>query len=234
MKPVPNGHGGHREGAGRPKKRANERQKPHTICATDKDWDLIKNAAHVIKHTTITDYEHTCFLLIPKEDYLRMKRLMDNEWLQEWCDSIHGKPPRYICPKQSLIDVPAEEHQSMEQSPLPDKPAISITEPQTLDEEEAVSLFLEYFRLNPTDASIVVQSKLDREQHLKRLREIHEEEDRVLARLNKKTNVAFKAVDDVNARVEQLLKFPGFRQSGHCIERNSVRRPRNRASSSLP
>ena len=235
MEPVPKRRGGYREGAGRKKKRANELQKPHTICATDKDWQLIKSAAHVIKHTTITDYEHTCFLLLPKEDYLRIQEVINDEWLKEWKDAIHGKPPRYVrlhtYMYRDLIESQPEEALP---PPLPEKPAITITKPETLDEEEAVSAFLQYYRLNPGDASSVVQAKLDRELQRKKLKEIHETDDRVLARLGERADAVMESVDDVNARIEQLLRFPGYRQPEQSVERKPTNTRRSKAFSKPP
>ena len=60
--------GGRREGAGRPKKKARDLQKTHSIRATDRDWKEIQFAARIIKLCRTTEKRPRVFLLDDEEN----------------------------------------------------------------------------------------------------------------------------------------------------------------------
>ena len=194
MEPTVHKHGGVRKGAGRPRKKPKDLQKTRSLRATDKDWNLIQIAARIIK-SSHTD-KKSRVLVLSDDEFQRvnnflLEELIENHYNQKWGEEITP---------QEAIHSPAENTTTL------------LEQPRTLDEEEAVSVFLEYFRLNPVAASASIQSKLEYEKRNHELRQMREEHDKVMAKLNEQSEGAINFADSVNARVEQLLRFPGYRR----------------------
>ena len=170
---------------GRPKKKAKELQKTHSLRATDKDWKAIQLAARTIKACKTVDDPHV--LVLNKEEFARVNKLLLNEVIEQRHDSLG-------------------EIRSSTPSVLPSK-KIEPQKPISLEEEEAVSVFLEYFRLNPIEASAMVQSRLDKEKRILRAKENRKKQNRIIDQLEKKTNFALDTADEINRRVAEMLHF---------------------------
>ena len=183
------GRGGFREGAGRPKKKKSELQKTHSVRATDKDWKEIQTAVRVIKGCQATDKRPRVFLL--RDDEFRQVNQLLIEGLIE---KRYGDNP-------VEAEIPAK--------PKPEK--IEITSPRTVSEEEAVSLFLEYYRMNPYDAVSSMRSKLDKERRKKALKEERLKHRKTMNRLEQQAEDALKSIDDINERVARMLQFSGIK-----------------------
>lgn len=180
------GRGGFRKGAGRPKKKKSELQKTHSIRATNKDWKEIQIAARIIKGCKSASKRPRVFLL--EEDEFRQV----NKFL------IDG-----------LIDKRYAETPPLELPVAPKPTAIEITKPKTVSEEEAVSLFLKYYRINPYDAVSSLESKLDKEERRKALKEQRLKYKKTMDVLESQAEGAMKSIDDINARISRMLQFPG-------------------------
>ncbi len=181
--------GGVRPGAGRPKKRRSELQKTHSIRATDEEWVHIQAAVRTIKACDITDRQ-------PRVLCLNDQELAD----------VH----------RLLFDKLTEKRhtEALKELPLPDpSPAIQrpaeakLEAPGSPDEEEAVSAFLEWFRLNPIEALSMAQAKLDREKRIIEMRRQREEQKEAMGRLERETDDVFQSIDDINERVAKMLQF---------------------------
>lgn len=181
--------GGFREGAGRPKKKKSELQKTHSVRATDKDWKEIQTAVRVIKGCQATDKRPRVFLL------------RDNEFRQVNQLLIEGLIEKRYGDNPVEAETPAK--------PEPEK--IEITSPRTVSEEEAVSLFLEYYRMNPYDAVSSMRSKLEKERRKKALREERRKHTKTMNKLEQQAEDAMRSIDDINERVARMLQFSGIK-----------------------
>ena len=85
--------------------------------------------------------------------------------------------------------------------------------PKTASEEEAVSLFLEYFRLNPIDAVSSIESKLEREKHIREMRRIRSEQEKKMDGIQRDMQDAMDSIDEINKAVAKMLQFPGYRRA---------------------
>ena len=85
--------------------------------------------------------------------------------------------------------------------------------PKTASEEEAVSLFLEYFRLNPIDAVSSIESKLEREKHIREMRRIRSEQEKKMDGIQRDMQDAMDSIDEINKAVAEMLQFPGYRRA---------------------
>ena len=183
--------GGFREGAGRPKKKAQDLQKTHSLRATDKDWDLIQIAARVIKSTK-TD-KKSRVLVLSDGEFRRVNSIL---W-EEVRESRYPKNESAEVSRPTALDST-------------DKAAVIPLEmPKKLAEEEAVSVFLEYFRLNPEAASSYIMRKLEDEKRTQRQKQIHLEQEEVMDKLCDESKEAIKLADDINKRISEFLMFPG-------------------------
>ena len=123
--------GGRRTGAGRPKKKARDLQKTHSIRATDKDWKEIQIAARIIKMCRTTEKRPRVFVL-DEEENARVNKYLIEGLIERSQNSRWGEPEG----AQPVV--------MKQEEPTPKE----LETPKTASEEEAVSLFLEYFRLN--------------------------------------------------------------------------------------
>lgn len=192
MNPQQHSHGGVRPGAGRPKKKARDLQKTHSIRATDKDWQEIQTAARIIKSCTSTDKRPHVFLLSKDEVQLVNKFLIDG-FIENSQNARWGKP-------EPPPQPPVQTHED-----------IQIVKPKNLTEEEAVSKFLEYYRLNKIDCMNMIESRLEREVRLREIREQKARNKATMSRLENNVQDALDNIDDINARIEKMLRFPGMR-----------------------
>lgn len=183
------GRGGARPGAGRPKKKKSELQKTHSIRATDNEWKEIQTAARIIKA----------------------------------CKNRNKRPRVLVLDDKELADVGRfllrglieERHESLKSIPAPPPKQIQVAQeyerPENTKEEEAVSIFLEYYRLNPIEATSIARSKLEREKQIIRARESRREQKRIMAEFDRKTEDAFESIDDINERVAKMIQFGGYK-----------------------
>ena len=190
-------HGGARQGAGRKPKRKSEIQRTHSLRATDKDWGYIKVAIRLIKAFGGSQKKPRVMMMTDDEFYA-FNRISIEEMIEQHHERMWGKEEQSEQQQQDVASPPA--------------PSIAITKPQNVSEEEAVSLFLEYYRLNPIDAVVMNRSRLEREQHLLDLKKSKEEQRKVMTALEERAEDTLKAVDDINERVAQMLRFPGFKK----------------------
>ncbi len=193
--PHQHSHGGARPGAGRPKKKSRDLQKTHSIRATDKDWQEIQTAARIIKSCASEDKRPHVFLLskgeVQKVNKFLIDGFIENSQVARW-----GEP-------ESTPPTPPQPTQVQNN--------IQITKPKDLTEEEAVSKFLEYYRLNKIDCMGMIESRLEREQRLAEIREQKARDKATMERLEDNVQDAIDNIDDINARIEKMLRFPGMR-----------------------
>jgi hypothetical protein len=183
------GRGGVRPGAGRPKKKKSELQKTHSIRATDNEWKEIQAAARIIKACKNPNKRPKVFMLDDKE-LADMGRFLLRGLIDERHDSLKSLP------------VHTEESRVEEK--------IELKQPENINEEESVSIFLEYYRLNPIEAASMVRSRLDREKRIRRAREARQEQKHAIADLDKKADNIFDSIDDINERVAKMLSFAEY------------------------
>lgn len=188
-------HGGARKGAGRKPKRKSEIQHTHSLRATDKDWGYIKVAIRLIKAFSGSQ-KAPRVIMMTDEEFDAFNRMSIEEMIEQHHERMWGKEEKPEQRQQEVIPPPA--------------PSIAITKPQNISEEEAVSLFLEYYRLNPIEAVAMNRSRLEKEQHLLNLKKSREEQRKVMTALDKRAEDVLKTVDDINERVAQMLRFPGY------------------------
>lgn len=193
MNPQQHSHGGARTGAGRPKKKARDLQKTHSIRATDKDWQEIQTAARIIKSCTSANKRPHVFLLGKDEVQLVNKLLIDG-FIENSQNARWGKP------EPEPPQPPVQTHED-----------IQIVKPKNLTEEEAVSKFLEYYRLNKIDCMNMIESRLEREVRLREIREQKARNTATMSKLENNVQDALDNIDDINARIEKMLRFPGMR-----------------------
>ena len=179
------GRGGSREGAGRPKKKKSELQKTHSIRATDKDWKEIQIAARIIKGCQLKSKRPRVFML-DEDEFLQVNQMLIEE--------INEK--RHDARKQ---EAPAPIRQE------PQK--IEIVRPKSVSEEEAVSLFLEYYRMNPIDAVSGISAKLDKERRRKALEETRMRQEMVMDKLEEEADDTLQSIDEINRKVAEMLRF---------------------------
>ena len=197
MSPDPQGDGETKKKVGRPKKKPSEFQQTHSIRATKKDWKEIQLAARLIKscHSTTS---RPRVLILSKEEYADIQNYLLQGFFDRWHGETKDEPP----PPQSKPEPPTATTKM-----FPER----VEHAETPDEEEAVSIFLEYFRLNPGDATSFVRSKLERETRIRAWKENQREQNRIMAELEGKTKEAIDAADKLNEQVRNMLKFPGYR-----------------------
>lgn len=188
-------HGGARKGAGRKPKSKSEIQRTHSLRATDKDWGYIKVAIRLIKAFSGSQ-KTPRVMMMTDEEFDAFNCMSIEEMIEQHHERMWGKEEKPEQQQQEIMPPPA--------------PSIAITKPQNISEEEAVSLFLEYYRLNPIEAVTMNRSRLEREQHLLNLKKSREEQRKVMTALEEKAEDTLKAVDDINERVAQMLRFPGY------------------------
>ncbi len=188
--------GGRRIGAGRPKKKARDLQKTHSIRATDKDWKEIQIAARIIKMCRTTEKRPRVFVL-DEEENARVNKYLVEGLIERSQNSRWGEPEE-VQPVVMKQDEPTPKE---------------IETPKTASEEEAVSLFLEYFRLNPIDAVSSIESKLEREKHIREMRRIRSEQEKKMDGIQRDMQDAMDSIDEINKAVAEMLQFPGYRRA---------------------
>ena len=87
--------------------------------------------------------------------------------------------------------------------------SIEIQKPTTLSEEEAVSVFLEYYRITPIEAVSIVEERLDKEKRIIKVRERMEQQRETMEAFEDKLRDNFESADEVNTRIEQMLHSIG-------------------------
>ena len=192
MNPEKSRHGGQRKGAGRPKKKTGDLQKTHSLRATDKDWKEIQAAARIIKVCDNIRKRPRVFML-DDDELASVSRFLLGELLEKHQMAKYGKPEPPSALQQTTITGP-EDRQI----------------PETASEEDAVSVFLEYFRLNPVEAMSVIQTKLEHEKRIREIKRLRDEQAEAIDRLDKETANKLKSVDEINARVARMLQFSNF------------------------
>lgn len=180
--------GGVRTGAGRPKMAKRDLQKTHSLRATDKDWKEIQIAARVIKACKSKDKRPRIYNVSKEEDAAISSMLIEG-----WLDKRHEE--RWG-PETNAPETPI--------TPIKTTP-ISVKVPETVEENEAVSLFLQLYRLNPPEASSVVQSHLDRELRIQESKRLREEQELAMQQIETDSQKIFDDVDELNARLEKML-----------------------------
>lgn len=188
--------GGLRAGAGRPKKKARDLQKTHSIRATDGDWKEIQVAVRIIKMCRTAEKRPRVFFLDDEENAKVNKYLIDG-LIERSQNSRWGEPEEV-----QHVSAPTEEVIPKE-----------LEVPKTASEEEAVSLFLEYFRLNPIDAVSSIESKLEREKHIREMRRIRSEQEKKMDGIQRDMQDAMDSIDEINKAVAEMLQFPGYRRT---------------------
>lgn len=193
VNPRQHSHGGARPGAGRPKKKARDLQKTHSIRATDKDWQEIQRAARIIKSCTSEDKHPHVFLLRADEaqkiNKFLIEGFIENSQVARWGPTEPPPPPQ----------------------PVQKRDIIQVTKPKDLTEEEAVSKFLEYYRLNKIDCMNMIENRLERERRLMEIRKQKARDKAAMDRIEDNVQDAIDNIDDINARIEKMLRFPGMR-----------------------
>lgn len=175
--------GGARPGAGRPKKKARDYQKTHSIRATDTHWKLIQTAVRIIKSQQ--HLKEANVLILNDEDFASANRFLIEGVIEKYHDSMWTPPaPPAMQPVEKTVQTPV-----------------------TSDEEKAVSLFLEYFRINPVEATSLIKSRLEKEVRIRRAKERRQREAELIKKLDKETQDVFSQVDDINERVARMLRF---------------------------
>ncbi len=187
--------GGLRAGAGRPKKKARDLQKTHSIRATDGDWKEIQVAVRIIKMCRTAEKRPRVFVLDDEENAKVNKCLIDG-LIERSQNSRWGEPEEQ--PATVKQEEPA--HKELEVA-------------KTASEEEAVSLFLEYFRLNPIDAVSSIESKLERERHIRKMRKLRSEQKKQMDVIQRDMQNAMDSIDEINKTVAEMLQFPGYRKA---------------------
>ncbi len=188
--------GGLRPGAGRPKKKKRDLQKTHSIRATDRDWKEIQVAARIIKLCRTTEKRPRVFVLDDEENAKVNKYLIDG--LIEKSQNSRWGDPEEVQPVVAKQEVSAPKE---------------LETPKTASEEEAVSLFLEYFRLNPIDAVSSIESKLEREKHIREMRRIRSEQEKKMDGIQRDMQEAMDSIDEINKAVAEMLQFPGYHRA---------------------
>lgn len=186
-------HGGARPGAGRPKKKARDLQKTHSIRATDKDWKEIQLAARTIKTCSSIDRRPRIFMLTDDEQD-KVNQFFLNGLIEAWQNARWGEPDTTPPPQPPLLQEQKE---------------IEITKPRNFSEEEAVSIFLEYYRTNPIESVSLVQSKLEQEQRIREARERRQRQSATMDKFDERMQNAMDSIDDINERIAKMLQFPG-------------------------
>lgn len=182
--------GGARPGAGRPKKKKSELQKTHSIRATDNEWKEIQAAARIIKACK-NPSKRPKILMLDDKELADIGRFLLRGLIEERHESLKSMPE------------PVTETQEEEK--------IELKQPENIGEEEAVSIFLEYYRLNPIDAVSMARSRLDREKRIKSAKEARQEQKHAIADLDKKADDIFDSIDDINERVAKMLQFAEYK-----------------------
>ena len=185
------GRGGFRKGAGRPRKKPSERQMTHSIRATEKDWKEIRRAVDIIKSCRTISKRPRVFVL-SDEEHGKVSRFLVDDMIEKRTIQKYGEP------KADEPPAPAETNE----------PKV-LEHPATPSEEEAVSFFLELFRMNPDRTMSIVKWNLDKEKRILEHRKFREEQDRILGEM-KDTSAALKEIDDVNNRVKEMLESGFF------------------------
>lgn len=178
--------GGRREGAGRPKKKPSELQQTHSIRATKKDWKAIQAAARLIKAHHEDGREARLLYLNDDEEQLISQFLL-GELINRHEKARYGDEDAY------------------DNKMAPEQAAIERSVPETLLEEDAVSLFLEFYRLNPEEASARVKYGLEREQRLRAIRKEREEQKKQMQKIDAELNPTLESVDELNERIAKML-----------------------------
>ena len=190
--------GGFRKGAGRPKKRPSELQQTHSIRATKKDWKMIQGIVRTVKsHEENGKQAHLFFL--DEDESRQINRLL----LEKLVDELHGPDQR--------------DEQKQEESPSAAPLSIEQLSPESIEEKDAVSLFLAYFRLNPKEATLRAKRGLEHEQRIREIREERARQADDIRRIDESLAPALHAADAVNNRREERLNH--FGQDGNDPEK---------------
>lgn len=177
--------GGRREGAGRPKKKPSELQKTHSIRATKKDWKTIQAAARLIK-AHHGDGRKARLMYIYEDEAEAISQFLLDDLMERHEKAMHGD------------EAGEEETES-------GRIVIERRVPETLPEEDAVSMFLEYYRLNPEEASARVKYGLEHEQRIRAIRKEREEQKQAIRQIDRTLKPTLQAADELNERIAKML-----------------------------
>lgn len=173
------GRGGWR-GGGRPKKKKSDLQNTHSIRATNSDWKILRQIIPVIKGNTSKSKKPRVFMLTD-EDEAKVNQLLLGELIEHMHEQRWGE-------EQETAPLPSP----------PTKEALSLQKPKTIDEQEAVSLFLELFHMNPQRAISANQQMLEKERRIAESKKRKKEQEQVMNSLDERIDTEIDKADKVN------------------------------------